>query len=104
MCLSTQQELVPEAWLSPGMALIELKWSLFQAKALVCSLLVLLCLPATTGNTALHLFRIRVKILTGIHFLHYAFVFALTQGCQDGVDVWTVRMCSQQSEKTALRE
>ncbi|XP_036963550.1 cadherin-related family member 5 [Acanthopagrus latus] len=31
------------------MALTELKWSLFQAKALVCSLLLLLCLHTTTG-------------------------------------------------------
>ncbi|XP_078112990.1 uncharacterized protein LOC144522075 [Sander vitreus] len=31
------------------MALIELKWSLFQAKALVCSLLFLLCLHTATG-------------------------------------------------------
>lgn len=104
LSLFTQQELVPEAWQSPGMALTELKWSLFQAKALVCSLLLLLCLHTTTGTTTPHLFRIRVEILAGIHFLHYAFVFALTQGCQGGVDVWTVRMCLQQSQKTALRE
>ncbi|XP_044050689.1 cadherin-related family member 5 isoform X2 [Siniperca chuatsi] len=31
------------------MALIELKWSLFQAKALICSLLVLLCLHTAKG-------------------------------------------------------
>ncbi|XP_035520778.1 cadherin-related family member 5 [Morone saxatilis] len=31
------------------MALIELKWSLFQAKDLVCALLVLLCLHTATG-------------------------------------------------------
>ncbi|KAI3371378.1 hypothetical protein L3Q82_023975, partial [Scortum barcoo] len=33
----------------PGMALVKLKWSLFQAKALVCSLLVLLCPHTATG-------------------------------------------------------
>ncbi|XP_041794580.1 cadherin-related family member 5 [Chelmon rostratus] len=31
------------------MALSELKWTVFQAKALVCSLLLLLCLPTATG-------------------------------------------------------
>lgn len=53
--LFTQKALVPEAWLSPGMALIEIKWSLFQAKALVGSLLVLLCLHTATGTAASHL-------------------------------------------------
>ncbi|XP_071356761.1 cadherin-related family member 5 isoform X2 [Trachinotus anak] len=35
--------------MSPGMALTELKWTLCQATALVCSLLVLLCLHTATG-------------------------------------------------------
>ncbi|XP_059190832.1 cadherin-related family member 5 [Centropristis striata] len=59
------------------MAFIELKWGLFQAKALVSSLLVLLCLHTTTGMSG-------------------------WGGCFDGQDVFaTIRENSQSGEVVA---
>lgn len=45
-----QKDPVPEAWSRSGMAFPDLKWSLFHASAVVCSLLVLLCQYTATGT------------------------------------------------------
>lgn len=86
------------------MFLIELQWSLFQAKALVCSMLVLLCVHTATGTATSHLFMLRVSLVSYTLTRVYMFVFALTQGCQVGMDVWMVRIYSQPSKKTAAQE
>lgn len=81
------------------MALVELKWRLSQAKALVCSLLALLCLHTATGTATSHLSLLEFGSWPeSIGFLSLCVCVCVDtgmsgwDGCLDGQDVFaTVR-------------
>lgn len=93
------------------MAVIEIKWSLFQAKAVVGSLLVLLCLHTATGTATSHLFILEfgfwTKLIGFLPLCICVYVCIDTGmsgwgGCLDGQDVFaTVRENSLSGEVVA---
>lgn len=59
------------------MALIDMKWSLFQVQALVCPMLVLLCVHTATGTATSHLSMLEFRVLDTVHWVNPALLVCL---------------------------
>lgn len=107
MSFCAQKVLVLEARLSSGMAIAEMKWNVFQAKAVVCSLLILLRQHAATGAATSHVFTSQLGLWTEL-IVSLPLCICVGAGmsgwggCLDGQDVFaTIRENSPSGEFVA---